>query len=99
MKKTKTKIVVIRHINYDVTYGIKSYYFKTNDNVKVNDIVLLDTKYGVAIGVVKEIMNSISELLLDENFHHIFSQYEIRECKLFPDLKNIELKEDENLPF
>lgn len=95
----EVKLVKVSHITYYNVKKEKTYTFITFDDVKKGDIVLCDTRYGVTLGSVREVCESITadELLALRNRSNISF---LRECKLLPDYKNIKLEEEsEDLPF
>lgn len=99
------KIVIVNHVTYDNEYKEKDYYFYTSDNVKKGNIVLCDTKYGAALGRVKNVIEniSISDLFYSNfglNLCALFRKnISIRKCKLLPNYERIKLHSVNDLPF
>lgn len=56
-------IVSVKHVNYNGTFRPDKYYFKSNDNLKPNDYVSLDTKYGCVKGIVCDVYEKFEDLL------------------------------------
>ena len=65
MKDKKLKLVSVNHMEYNLIIKRNSYIFKTTDNVKEGDYVYCDTQYGLAIGRVRMVYNTIEELVKD----------------------------------
>lgn len=63
--KNKTKIVAVRHLNYDLEVKHRGdlYFFKTNDNVKQDDMVFCDTINGLAVCKILCVYSNIDDLL------------------------------------
>ena len=56
-------IVTVKHVNYNGTFKPVKYCFKSNDDLKCNDYVYCDTKYGCIKGIVCDICKTIDELI------------------------------------
>ena len=93
------KLVEVRHITYYNSYKNKAYLFVSDEDLKIGDIVLCDTRYGAALGIVKGIIEnlSIDDFLTVHNT--LLFEHKLKECRLLPDYKNIKLEDEEDMPF
>lgn len=56
-------IVTIKHVNFDGTFCKDKYWFKSKDDLKRNDYVNCDTRYGCVRGIVCDVYKTIDELI------------------------------------
>lgn len=73
-------IVKVKHIKYNNTLTESEYYFKTKEEVKNRDVVVCDTKNGIALGLVIGVYSTIEELL---NLRDLPYLYSLKDCKVF----------------
>lgn len=99
--KDQTIIVGVRHINFDDTVGGSIYYFKSQEDLDIGDIVLLNTRHGTSIGKVYRIIASITieELLQLTNLARVIGNYEIKQCKKLPNYSLMDMKINGGMPF
>ena len=91
------KIVSVKHLTYSLKLKEGSYFFKTTDDVKINDIVYCQTQYGLAIGVVRNVLKTI-----DEAFDFMYSMprlIDLKECKKEIEFPKKFESDDSDLPF
>lgn len=70
-------IVRIKHVNYDGTHRKDKYFFKSNDDLKCNDFVNCDTRFGCVLGKVCDVYKTIDELI-EANITISFA--DLKEC-------------------
>ena len=70
-------IVHIKHVNYNGIVTKEKYWFKSNDDLKCNDYVDCDTKYGCVKGIVCNIYKTIDELI---EAQAVVNFKELKEC-------------------
>lgn len=56
-------VVKIKHVNYNGTFSKDKYWFKSSNDLKCNDYVDCDTKYGCIKGIVCDVYKTIDELI------------------------------------
>lgn len=56
-------IVMIKHVNFDGTVCKDKYWFKSKDDLKCNDYVECDTRYGCVKGIVCDVFKTVDELI------------------------------------
>lgn len=56
-------IVQIKHVNYNGTFCPDKHWFKSKDDLKCNDFVDCDTRYGCVKGIVCNVYKTIDELI------------------------------------
>ena len=78
MNEKITLIVHIKHVNYNGTFTKEKYWFKSNDDLKCNDIVDCDTKYGCVKGIVCNVYKTIDELIENKA---VVNFKELKECR------------------
>jgi hypothetical protein len=71
-------IVHIKHVNYNGTFTKEKYWFKSNDDLKCNDYVDCDTKYGCVKGIVCNVYKTIDELIEGQA---VINFKELKECQ------------------
>lgn len=71
-------IIQIKHVNYNGTFTKEKYWFKSNDDLKCNDFVDCDTKYGCVKGIVCNVYKTIDELFEDQA---VINFKELKECR------------------
>ena len=71
-------IVQIKHVNYNGTFSKEKYWFKSNDDLKCNDFVDCDTKYGCVKGIVCNIYKTIDELIEEQA---VVNFKDLKECR------------------
>lgn len=71
-------LVRIKHVNYNGTFNKDKYWFKSNDDLKCNDYVECDTKYGCVKGIVCDVYKNIDELI---ELKMIISFIDLKECR------------------
>lgn len=80
-------IVRIKHVNYNGTVRKDKYFFKSNDDLKCNDYVNCDTRFGCILGIVCDVYKTIDELI-ESNITINFA--DLKECSSV--LKELELE-------
>lgn len=81
-------IVRIKHVNYNGTFQKDKYFFKSNCDLKCNDYVNCDTKFGCVLGIVCDVYKNIDELI---ESHLIVDFENLKECS--KTLKELEAEE------
>lgn len=78
-------IVRIKHVNYDGTVRKDKYFFKSNYDLKCNDYVNCDTRFGCVLGIVCDVYKTIDELI---ESHMVINFDGLKECsKVLKELK------------
>lgn len=70
-------IVRIKHVNYNGTVQKDKYWFKSNEDLKCNDYVNCDTRFGCVKGIVCDVYKTIDELI---ESHMVVDFNDLKEC-------------------
>lgn len=60
--KETIKIVAVKHINYQLEPCSEVLYFKTNEDINIDDFVFCNTCYGLAVCKVVGIYQTLEEI-------------------------------------
>ncbi len=86
-------IVRIKHVNYNGTFQKDKYWFKSNDDLKCNDYVICDTRFGCVKGIVCDIYKTIDELI---ESHMVINFTDLKECSKEICSEALEVKNNES---
>lgn len=63
MPTKKLKIVTVNYLEYNLNIKKSEYFYKTKDFVKMGDYVYCESPFGIVVGRVQLVYETIEELL------------------------------------
>lgn len=100
MNESKIVIVGVSHITFSNEYKEKIYYFKAASPIRTGAIVVCNTRYGAALGIVRNVISSVEELIKNKKLRYVLGNMELKDCKPLPNYCVITLSEEKDeLPF